>query len=80
MQRRPPIAKNLVRNSIAAIFAAIEIHNKPIFSYRYEVVVLLFINAWELLLKAYIYKYKPSKYQNQMILNEIDLSVFRVNS
>lgn len=58
MKRRPPIAKSLVKNSIAAIFAAIEIHNKPIFSYRYEVAVLLFINAWELLLKAYLYKYQ----------------------
>jgi hypothetical protein len=55
-KRKSPIAKSLVKNSKAAIFAAIEVHNKPIFSYRYEVVVLLFINAWELLLKAYIYK------------------------
>ncbi|MFH2032177.1 MAG: DUF3644 domain-containing protein [Bacteroidota bacterium] len=58
MKRRPPITKSLVKNSKAAIFAAIEIHNKPIFPYRYEVVVLLFINAWELLLKAYIYKFQ----------------------
>jgi len=39
------------------MMAAIEIHNKPQISYRYEIVVLLIINAWELLLKAYIYKY-----------------------
>lgn len=38
------------------MFAAIEIHNKPIFEYRYEVCVLLVINAWELALKAYIAK------------------------
>ncbi len=38
------------------MMAAIEIHNKPQISYRYEIVVLLLINAWELLLKAYIYK------------------------
>ena len=36
------------------MFAAIEIHNKPIFQYRYEVCTLLVINAWELALKAYI--------------------------
>jgi hypothetical protein len=57
MSRKPPIAKNLVKYSKAAIFAAIEMHNKPTLSYRYEIVVLLTINAWELLLKAYIYKY-----------------------
>jgi len=38
------------------MMAAIEIHNKPQISYRYEIVVLLLINAWELLLKAYIYR------------------------
>ena len=36
------------------MFSAIEIHNKPIFKYRYEVCTLLVINAWELALKAYI--------------------------
>ena len=39
------------------MLSTIEIHNKPNFKYRYEVVVLLALNAWELLLKAYIYKY-----------------------
>lgn len=48
---------NLVKNSIAAYFAAIEIHNKPHISYRYETVTLLVINAWELILKAYVKKY-----------------------
>ncbi len=56
-RRKSPIARNLVKNSKAALLAAIEIHNKPTFSYRYEVVVLLALNAWELLLKGYIYKY-----------------------
>ncbi|ROL61884.1 hypothetical protein D9V86_03500, partial [Bacteroidetes/Chlorobi group bacterium ChocPot_Mid] len=55
--RRTPIATSLLKNSKATIFAAIEIHNKPVFPYRYEVCVLLVINAWELLLKAYIYKF-----------------------
>lgn len=56
MQRKPPITKNLLQSSKAAILAAIEIHNKPQILYRYEIVVLLIINAWELVLKAYIYK------------------------
>lgn len=48
---------NLVKNSIAAYFAAIEIHNKPNISYRYETVTLLMMNAWELALKAYVKKF-----------------------
>jgi hypothetical protein len=55
--RKPSIRRCLVNNSRSALLAAIEIHNKPIFKYRYEVCVLLLINAWELLLKAYIHKY-----------------------
>lgn len=51
------MALSLLRNSKAAIFAAIEIHNKPVFTYRYEVTTMLIINSWELLLKAYIYKF-----------------------
>lgn len=47
---------NLVDNSKSALISAIEIHNKPIFAYRYEVVSMLIINAWELLLKAYLLK------------------------
>lgn len=43
------------------MFAAIEIHNKPLFNYRYEVVVLLMINAWELILKSYLYKFTKIK-------------------
>lgn len=50
------VQSNLVKNSIAAYFAAIEIHNKPNIAYRYETVTLLIQNAWELILKAYIRK------------------------
>ncbi len=46
----------LVSNARSAMFAAVEIHNKPIFQYRYEVCTLLVINAWELALKAYVAK------------------------
>lgn len=51
------IQYNLLKNSISAYFAMIEIHNKPNISYRYETVTLLIINAWELALKSFIRKY-----------------------
>ena len=53
---KPTIETGLVSNAISAMFAAIEIHNKPVFQYRYEVCTLLVVNAWELALKAYIAK------------------------
>lgn len=56
-KRKAPIAKNLVNNSVSGMFSAIEIHNKPSIKYRYEMVVLLVLNSWELLLKGYLYKY-----------------------
>lgn len=56
-KRKSPIAKSLISNSMSGMFAAIEIHNKPTIKYRYEMVVLLVLNAWELLVKAYIYKF-----------------------
>jgi hypothetical protein len=48
------LATALLRNAKSAMFAAVEVHNKPIFPYRYEVSTLLVVNAWELTLKAYI--------------------------
>ncbi|XSG73673.1 DUF3644 domain-containing protein [Herpetosiphon llansteffanensis] len=59
MTDRNIVTENLLNNAKSAIIAAIEIHNKPIFNYRYEVCCILTINAWELLLKAYISKYRP---------------------
>src|SRR5271163_1843264 len=53
---RTRLGKALLANAKAAMFAAIEIHNKPIFKYRYEVCTLLMLNAWELALKSYIAK------------------------
>jgi len=57
MAKRKMVQSNLIKSSIAAYFAAIEIHNKPNISYRYETVTLLIMNAWELALKAYVKKY-----------------------
>jgi len=50
----------LLENAKAAILAAVEVHNKPVFPYRYEVSTVLVINAWELALKAYIARELPS--------------------
>lgn len=61
MAKRKMVQINLIKNSIAAYFAAIEIHNKPNISYRYETVTLLMMNAWELALKAYVRKYINSR-------------------
>ena len=52
--------KKLLGNSKAAIMAAIEIYNKPMFQYRDECTVILLLNAWELLLKAILSKNKKS--------------------
>jgi len=46
------ISKSLAEKSILAAIAAIEVYNKPNFSYREEAFSLLMTNAWELLLKA----------------------------
>lgn len=48
--------KKLLGNAKAAMVAAIEIYNKPTFQYRDECVVILLLNAWELLLKAILSK------------------------
>ena len=53
------LSDHLRENSIQALFAAIEIHNKPNASYRYQIVTILIINSWELILKAYLTKYFP---------------------
>ena len=44
------------------MLAAIEVYNKPRFPYRDEVVVVLLINAWELVLKAIVSKSGNSIY------------------
>lgn len=46
------LSTNLAHKSIQAALAAIEIYNKPCFSYREESFSILMANAWELLLKA----------------------------
>ena len=45
-------SKELVDKSILAMVSAIEIYNKPNFSYREETFAILAVNSWELLFKA----------------------------
>jgi hypothetical protein len=47
-----PLSAELTQKSVYAAVSAIEIYNKPNFSYREEAFSLLMANAWELLLKA----------------------------
>src|SRR5690606_25806561 len=47
-----PLSAELVAKSVQAAVAAIEVYNKPNFSYREEAFALLMSNAWEILLKA----------------------------
>lgn len=54
------ISESLIDNSKSAIIGCVELHNKPIFPYRYEICVILAINGWELLLKAFIAEYHPN--------------------
>ena len=46
------ICENLVAASVQAAVAAIEIYNKPVFSYREQAFTILIVNAWESLCKA----------------------------
>jgi len=48
--------RKLLGNAKAAMMAAIEIYNKPAFRYPDECVVILLLNAWELILKAALSK------------------------
>ena len=61
MARGKSTKKLLLDASQAALFAGIEIHNKPNIAYRYPTSTILIINAWELALKAFIYQYIGKK-------------------
>ena len=49
---REPRWRVLLRKSISAFVAAIEIYNKPVMPHRDETFAMLAVSAWELLLKA----------------------------
>ena len=52
--------RHLLRNSRSALLAAIELYNKPRIEYRDETVVILMLNAWELILKAMLSRRRQS--------------------
>lgn len=52
--------RKLLGNAKAAMMAAIEVYNKPVFEYRDECMVILVLNAWELALKALLSRNKQS--------------------
>lgn len=58
MQR---LNKILLSKSQESFLLALELYNKPTISYRAESFSILFSNAWELLLKAYILKQNSGK-------------------
>ena len=59
--RWPNIAQKLASYSRSSLLIAIETHNKPICPYRLQTVVILLVHSWELLIKAYCYKYLNDK-------------------
>lgn len=56
-----PRSRLLLDKSLGAMLAAIEIYNKPVFSYREETFAILVVNAWELLLKARLLQLASNK-------------------
>jgi hypothetical protein len=55
----------LIANSKQAMIAVLEIYNKPNFDHREQTVVMLLVNAWELLLLAILSKNKQKIYQTK---------------
>jgi len=54
--------RKLLGNARAAMIAAVDVYNKPVFRYRDECCAILLVNAWELLLKAILSRNKNSIY------------------
>ena len=50
------LTKKLLKKSQGAFLLSLEVFNKPTIEYRTESFSILFTNAWELLLKAYLFK------------------------
>lgn len=63
--------RSLLDKSIASMLSAIEIYNKQNFGYREETFAILAVNAWELLLKAYILKINKYNLNSIYILEPV---------
>ena len=63
--------RSLLDKSIASMLSAIEIYNKPNFGYREEAFAILSVNAWELLLKAYLLRINKYKLNSIYLLEPV---------
>ena len=54
----------MARCAREALFAAVEIYNKPRVEFREQTVAFLLVNAWEVLLKARIVQQNGGKIQS----------------
>jgi hypothetical protein len=67
--KRNKTYRSLLDKSINSMLSAIEIYNKPNFSYREETFAILAVNAWELIFKAFLLK-KCSYNMNNLYVME----------
>ena len=58
------LTKTLIYKSKDSFLLALELFNKPTIGYRAESFSILFSNAWELLLKAYIFETSGGRKQS----------------
>lgn len=63
--------RSLLDKSINSMLSAIEIYNKPNFSYREETFAILAVNSWELILKAHLLKKCSYKMNNLYVMEPI---------
>ena len=55
------LSKRIIQKSQDSFLLSLELYNKPTISYRAESFSLLFSNAWELMIKAYIFEQNNGK-------------------
>lgn len=69
--KRNKTYRSLLDKSINSMLSAIEIYNKPNFSYREETFAILAVNSWELILKAVLLKKCSYKMNNLYLMEPI---------
>ncbi len=65
---KEPRWKVLLRKSVSACVAAMEVYNKPVMPHRDETFAMLAVNAWELLLKARLLREGKNKLRSIQVL------------
>jgi len=63
--------RSLLEKSINSMLSAIEIYNKPNFSYREETFAILAVNSWELVLKAFLLKKSRYKMDSLYVMEPV---------